>query len=431
MPKRSRLVVPGLVIAALACCGGALAQDSPRTVLLHAFGQNVDTATPAGALIADAQGNLYGISLSGGANGYGTVFELSPPNVPGRGRWIETVLYSFPGGSSGAYPQAPLHIDAQGNLYGVTEQGGGNLGTVFQLRPPTASDPTGSFAVLYAFHDIEDGAHPAAGLAEAPNQRLYGTTFEGGTYNQGSVYELTPPAVPGNAWTETVIHSFSQSVDGVGPMAPLLVDTQGRLYGTTATGPGTAVGSVFVLSPPTVVGGAWTQSVLHVFTADSDGSQPVGGLIADAKGNLYGATFGGGSSGFGTVFELSPPAIPDAAWIKTTIHSFTVAYMPGPDGGQPLDGLIMDQQGNLYGTTSQGGPAGHGTVFQLTPPASAGGLWTQTILSALADWPYGRTPLGGLVMDANGNLFGTAGYYGAFNHGTAFEVIPVGIGRST
>lgn len=422
MSAHFRSYASAIAVMALLCwCSVALAQ--PHTVLLHAFGRGTDAATPAGTLVADRQGNLYGTSLAGGAFDRGTVFQLSPPSAPGA-PWNERVLYNFPEGSNGAFPQAPLYVDTRGIVYGVTGQGGGNQGTVFALSPPSDLCASWSFSVLYAFPGGVGGAYPAAGLTAGPQGQMYGTTFAGGANDQGTVYELLPPAIAGAAWSAVVIHSFSQSVDGSGPAAPLLVDAQGAVYGTTGTGPGTALGSVFALSPPATEGDAWSETLLYSFAGGNDGSRPVGRLIEDTQGNLYGATFGGGTAGFGTVFELSPPAAVGGAWSKATLHNFTVAFLPGPDGGQPLDGLTMDVQGNLYGTTTQGGLAGHGTVFRLSPPASPGGPWAQSIPSALANARFGRAPLGGVLIDANGNLFGTAGSSGAGHFGTAFEVMP-------
>jgi hypothetical protein len=245
--------------------------------------------------------------------------------------------------------------------------------------------------VLYTFAGGSDGANPDAGLIFDASGSLYGTTVFGGplgcaylSFNLGCgvVFKLTPPTISGGAWTETVLHSFTGGSDGANPFAGLIFDASGALYGTTAQGGNTATtgdgiggGTVFKLAPSAIAGGAWTETVLYSFcsrTGCSDGANPFAGLIFDASGALYGTTAqGGGGTPFGgTVFKLTPPALLGGAWTESVLHSFT----SGSDGDLPWAALIFDASGALYGTTrlGGGGPScfglndGCGTVFEIT-----------------------------------------------------------------
>jgi uncharacterized repeat protein (TIGR03803 family) len=266
---------------------GTVFQLTPSGTLnvLYSFTGGSDGALPFAGLIADAAGNLYGTTNGGGAGGQGTVFRLDPSGTL-------TVLYSFTGGND-ASPWAGLIADAAGNLYGTTE-GGDGPGEVFQLTP------SGTLNVLHNFTG-PDGAVPHGGLITDAAGNLYGTTHNGGTSGYGTVFQLTPSGAL------TVLHSFSGGGDGAYPEAGLIADIAGNLYGTTYGGGAGAPGTVFQLTPSGALG------VLHSFTGGSDGGRPVADLIADAAGNLYGTTSTGGATascpgGCGTVFELSAPA---------------------------------------------------------------------------------------------------------------------------
>ena len=291
--------------------------------------------------------------------------------------WHEKVLHSF-NGTDGWSPEAGLIFDAAGNLYGTTEYGGtgGNCGaygcgTVFELTPNGSGGWTET--VLYSFcpqTGCTDGANPAAGLIFDAAGNLYGTTEYAGAYNSGTVFELTPNGSGG--WTETVLYSFcsqANCTDGYGPLAGLIFDASGNLYGTTRDGGAYGYGTVFELTP--TGGGAWTERVLHGFGKGTDGAGPsyYGKLIFDAAGNLYGMTLSGGAYGFGTAFELTPTA--GGGWTEQVLYSFN---NNGADGISPFAGLTFDAAGNLYGTTWEGGiyscgGAGSacGTVFELSP----------------------------------------------------------------
>ena len=310
-----------------------------KQTVLHSFtGSPTDGAAPAAGLIRDKAGNLYGTTTSGGTTGYGVVFKVDPSGM-------ETVLYSFTGGADGANPQAGLARDSAGNLYGTTSSGGtsGN-GVGFTL------DPTGKETVIYSFTGGANGALPYARLVRDLAGNLYGTTISGGTTGNGVVFKLDPT---GN---ETVLYSFTGGTDGRAPVAGLVRDPAGNLYGTTTIGGdlsafgGLGCGVVFKLDS------TGKETVLYSFTGGADGCQPFAGLVRDAAGNLYGATESGGNSNFGVVFKL------DITGKETVLHTFT-----GPDGLQVDAGLVRDAKGNLYGTTVGSGASGYGVVFKLTP----------------------------------------------------------------
>ena len=356
----------------------------------------------------------------------------------------ERALYAFPGGSDGAYPAAGLITDSKGNLYGTTQGGGfqpADAGTVFELTPPATASGTWTETVLYAFMGGSDGAYPEAGLLADSKGNLYGTTQGGGTiqgssFQCGTVFELMPPATAGGAWTEMVLHAFTCFSDGDQPIGGLIADNEGNLYGTTSAGGAAESGTVFKLTPPATAEGTWTETVLYAFTGGSDGASPIGTLLAGSNGNLYGTTFSGGYSdspscnfsgcGCGTVFELTPPATTGGAWTEKVLHAFRGCY-GGGDGGYPLAGLIADSKGNLYGTSSGGfGSSNDGTVFELTPPLPRIHGWLYAVLHAFAGGSDGVYPEGGLIADSEGNLYGTTQGGGGSNDGTVFELTGTG-----
>ena len=268
--------------------------------VLHSFSGGADGTYPYGGLIFDAAGNLYGTTTSGGTSNTGTVFELTPA---AGGTWTEKVLHSFSGGTDGIHPYAGLIFDAAGNLYGTTDLGGAyGYGTVFELTP--AAGGTWTEKVLHNFNNGgTDGTRPYARLTFDAAGNLYGTTYGGGAYNSyGTVFELTPAA--GGTWTEKVLHSFGSGTDGLIPYGGLIFDAAGNLYGTTAYGGTNDLGTVFELTPK--AGGGWTEKVLYSFGDGTDGVSPLAGLIFDAAGNLYGTTQHGGTYNYGTVFEIAP-----------------------------------------------------------------------------------------------------------------------------
>ncbi len=390
--------------------------------VLHSFNPNgVDGLASWAGLIFDAAGNLYGTTGGGGTDNGGTVFELTPsPNAVGGG-WTVKILYSFKfNGEDGVGPLAGLTFDAAGNLYGTNAyRGPSDGGTVFELTPsPNAVGGRWTEKVLHSFGSGTDGAGPHASMIFDAAGNLYGTTQGGGTYSWGTVFELTP--TEGGNWTEKVLYSFNPSGgDGYYPFASLIFDAAGNLYGTTGGGGASGDGTVFELTP-TVVGN-WTEKVLHSFNF-TDGADPLAALIFDAAGNLYGTTFYGGTYNEGTVFKLTPTA--GGGWTEEVLHSFG----NGMGASNPYAGLIFDAAGNLYGTTVNGGiytsctygTYGCGTVFKLTP---SGGGWTEEVLHSFGNGTDASNPYASLTFDAAGNLYGTTVYGGTYGYGTVFEII--------
>jgi uncharacterized repeat protein (TIGR03803 family) len=411
-----------VLIAALSLPLGA-SRAAPTETVLWSFGHRYGLYPVTSSLIFDAAGNLYGTTADGGF-GAGVAFRLRPP-VTGHTAWTEEVLHSF-GGTDGVYPVAGMIFDKAGNLFGTTAGGGdSNHGTVFELTPPAAGKTGWIEQVLYSFAGSEnagpDGADPDADLIFDKAGNLYGTTNGGGTHGRGTVFELMPPAAGQTGWTEQVLHSFGGHNDGTNPDAGLIFDEAGNLYGTTGFN-----GTVFELMPPATRQTGWTEQVLHRFTGrGGDGASPYAGLIFDGAGNLYGTTVSGGGFNQGTVFELTPPAAGKSGWTERILHSFPAF---GTDGAAPEAGLIFDRAGNLYGTTNGGGTHGHGTVFELMPPAAGQTGWTEQVLYSFAGslraGPDGAAPWAALIFDKAGNLFGTTDRGGMLGRGTVFELMP-------
>jgi uncharacterized repeat protein (TIGR03803 family) len=265
-----------------------------------------------------------------------------------------------------------------------------------------------SLDVFHDFGGIGDGNRPFSGLISDSEGNLYGTTFMGGPANEGTVYMLSPTA---GGWKERVLHSFSGQLDGAAPFDNVVMDSDGNLYGTTQHGGAYNEGTVFKLAPAS--DGGWNFSVLYTFRGRNDGGAPQSSLVLDAKGNLYGTTIGGGvpgrnncSNGCGVSFRLSPS--PAGAWTETVLHSFS----GGADGSGPDGPLVFDRDGNLYGTTFQGGDQtycyhlGCGVVYELSP--SSLGEWKQKVIHTFRNRADGDAPSGPLTFDSLGDLFGVA-----------------------
>ncbi len=338
----------------------------------------------------------------------------------------ETTLYSFTQ-LGGNHPEAGLVADSEGALYGTALL---TNGIVYKMTPPAHQGGAWSETLLFAFQGAS-GELPYCNLIiNDHNGKLYGTTNGGGLYGAGVVFELTPPAQSGGAWTETVLYNFTAQGDGGFPYAGVIADTQGRLYGTATRGGKNFVGAVYRLSPPSQSGGAWSEEVLYSFaghTGGTDGAVPVAGLVMDNTGALYGTTeLGGGPDDSGIAFKLTPPASGDGPWSESILHTFT----GGSDGGPSIANMIIDSSGALYGVTQHGGIGrpecyhGCGTVFQLVPPSSSGGDWTENVLYAFADGNDGFEPEAGLTFDGTGGLYGTTFAGGEHIGGTVFELTP-------
>jgi uncharacterized repeat protein (TIGR03803 family) len=333
-----------------------------EAVLYSFAGGTTDGATPCyGTLAVDSNGVLYGTTEFGGTKNDGTVFSLTPPVTQG-GAWTESLIYSFAGGSDGATPLAGLAMEAQGVLYGTTEFGGaGADGTVFSLTPPAKQGGAWTESVLYSFTDlVGDGKNPFSALAIGSGGVLYGTTNYGGTANAGTVFSLTPPVTQGGAWTETLLYDFTGLTDGSLPAAGV-IGSNGLLYGTTQAGGASGRGTVFSLTPA-APGDAWTETVLYSFTgASGDGATPFGGVALGSGGVLYGTTLFGGADSYGTVFSLIPPVSQGSPWIEIVLHSFPSSKT---DGYAPDAGVVVGSGGLLYGTTSDGGTSNDGILYQ-------------------------------------------------------------------
>jgi uncharacterized repeat protein (TIGR03803 family) len=375
--------------------------------VLYAFHDNPDGAYPMGDLVRDSKGTMYG-TTNGGGYSVGTVFKLDK-----HGK--ETVLYRFTQqGQDGYSPFAGVVRDAAGNLYGTTYVGGANgWGVAFKL------DTKGQATVLHSLTAGKDGAGPVAPLALDAAGNVYGTTYYGGGggcddgngRGCGVVFKVSP------AGKETVLHHFAFSGDGYNPEGGLLWGPNGSLYGTTVTGAHYGIGTVFKIDRRR------KESISYQFSGGADGAIPRAGVVRDAAGNLYGTTEAGGKCAFGdcgTIFKV------DASGHETVLHSFSGRA----DGQYPYDRLVLDKSGNLYGTTQNGGDftcdvIGCGVVFRLRLRDRK-----FTVLHTFKGKRDGSYPYAGLILDAAGNLYGTAPLGGdpncAVGHGcgTVFKIKP-------
>jgi uncharacterized repeat protein (TIGR03803 family) len=295
-----------------------------------------------------------------------------------------TVLYRFSAGYDGSTPMAGLFRDSAGSLYGTTYAGGMySLGTIFEL----AAD--GDEAPLYSFNGSGDGQNPVVGVVGDAKGNLYGTTPLGGSASEcehqcGETFELT------STGSFEILHSFGTRLDGATPEAPVILDAKDNVYGTTAEGGNTSCGSCGVVYAITA---GEKETVVHRFGSHpGDGKIPLGGLLADPAGNGYGTTSAGGTSGAGTVYKID-----GTTHQESVFYSFT----GGDDGGVPYGSLVRDSAGNLYGTTSRGGAFAQGAVFEL----NASG--TETVLYSFTGGADGGVPQAGLAIDSAGNLYGT------------------------
>jgi hypothetical protein len=343
-----------------------------------------------------------------------------------------STLYSFdsPRTSDNSVPNGAPISDSSGNLYGtVYGNADGNAGGVYELMP------SGNGTWSESFYEMTDsvpanGMFPNGLLLDTATGNLYGTTGEGGTDNCGLIYLMTPPSVGNGTWTETVIYNFTSVSYGIcgngggGPLGPLISDAAGNLYGTTATGGNPGLGVVFKLIPPSQ-GSGWTEQVLYNFQGGNLGEYPNGGLIMDSKGALYGTTEWVGAL-HGTVFKLTPTK--SGVWSFQTLHKFTAA----DDGAEPGGHMVFDSAGALYGATAWGGNGcslhrshvGCGIVYQLVPPSTQGAQWTENILYEFTRQDDGAFPAGGVFFDSTGMLHGCTAGAGKYEGGTLYELTP-------
>jgi len=384
---------------------------------LYNFAGGSDPKLPYAGLVFDKAGNLYGTTELGGNNSQGTVFQIIPNT---NGSWTENILYDFTGGSDGGQPFGSLVFDTAGNLYGTTGFGGStncNLGcgTVFKLTPGSGG---WTESVLYTFTGGSDGRQPSARMVVDNAGNLYGTTVQGGNVGSvcssgcGTVFKLTNGS---SGWSESVVYAFAGGTDGASPYAGLTFDAAGNLYGTTYAGGKSGYGTIFKLTPGST---GWTESILHNFSGGYDGRYPYGDLILDGAGNIYGTAFQGGV-GYGVVYQLQPN--PKGGWKERVVHGFVNA-----PAGNPVAGLVMDGAGNLYGTTMLGVTesscgGGCGTLFKLSP--ATGGGWSYRVIHQFGVGTDGFHPTGDLILDSAGNMYGTTQAGGATGSGLIFEIM--------
>ncbi len=394
-------------------CVAICAHAAGKYTVVRTFNPSAGGVLPAGALLMDGSGNFYGANTQGGANNGGTIFELIPN---GQGGFNYKDLYECSKNFDCTLPVGSLAMDTAGNLYGS-----GLFGHVFEITR-TAS---GAWTAIVLYNFGVQTAPPSSLILDAAGN-LYGINPTGGTHNLGYVFELSRSQ---GGWSLTHLHDFS-GPDGAATtgmtqdqVAGLIFDGQGNLYGATVAGGSSkscsvGCGVVFELSRNS---GGWTETVLHTLSG-SDGANPIAPLMMDADGNLYGTASNGGSKGFGSVFKLSRAT---GVWQRRILHNFTGAHL---DGEFPDSALVMDQSGNLYGTTESGGADhqscdvfsdhGCGTVFELSPNGS---LWKETILKAFSGGTDGAFPQG-VILDGAGNLFGAAQGGGRLFEGLLFEI---------
>jgi uncharacterized repeat protein (TIGR03803 family) len=415
------------------------ATNSPQVVSLTGTGailttlfsfDGSDGQGPRGALVQATDGNLYGTTFGGGANGnYGTIFKITPSGA-------QTLLYSFcsqPSCTDGQLPYAGLIQAIDGNLYGTTNYGGAHgFGTVFRIGLSGGN----SFQTLYSFcsqSGCADGAYPWAGLIQAANGNFYGTAYAGGANGGGTLFQIAPNA--GGTFSLTTLYNFcSQSgcTDGQQPIAGLIQATDGNFYGTTEDGGPTCAptvsgcGTAFKFNPST-----GTLTTLHGFCPQGecpDGEAPYAGLIQATNGDFYGTTVAGGLGLYdGTVFQIAPSG--PSTFAITPLYNFCSLPLCA-DGQEPYAGLVQGTDGDFYGTTYQGGALDVGTLFKIAP--SAGGTFSLTTLYSFCSQSGctdGTVPYAGLIQATNGNFYGTtvAGGANNYNLGTVF-MLSVGLG---
>jgi uncharacterized repeat protein (TIGR03803 family) len=395
-PRRSILAVAVIMCVALLTSAATPAQAQTYNFsVVYTFAGNPDGASPSAGVTLDGKGNLYGTTTYGGFGG-GTVFKINSAGT-------ETVLHSFcsqPDCPDGTTPYGGLILDAEGNLYGTTGGGGANqnkgpygAGTVFEVSN------AGTESVLYSFcskTNCTDGADPESTLVMDAQGDLYGTTYSGGANSQGC--ERTPCGtifkLAAKKDTLDRLYSFNPKSGGGQPRSGLVRDSAGNLYGTAPQ----ELGALGIIYREALVDGKWTNTTLYSFS-EASGSIPYAPLIIDGQGNLYGTTNSGGTYKAGTVFKL------DTSGNLTTLYSFGAT---SGDARYPmLAGLVMDGQGNIYGTTSAGGdtscnaPDGCGAVFKLDTNNN------ETVLYSFTGGTDGSFPAAGLALDSQGNLYGT------------------------
>jgi uncharacterized repeat protein (TIGR03803 family) len=417
--------------AAVAVLALAVTAQTPSLTTLYSFTGDSGAYTGAGVVFGTGanSGNLFGTTPYGGSGNYGTVFELTPGTS-----WSQTVLYNFTGGNDGGNPQAALTPGKGGVFYGTTS-GGGNSGngTVFQLTPPAKSGGAWTETVLYNFQG--NGADGTVDVDGTTVTLVSGSPFVTGgawtgvsivvgntTYTIASVTSSTVLTLTSTAGTQSGV--LFSTADGSGPVASVTLLPDGRLYGTTFGGGALyengaingGFGTVYELTPPAGGTGPWTESLIYVFGSGKFGAGPESAVISN-KGELYGNTCCGTVGG--TVFKLTPPSKAGGAWAKPPVYSFSSGLV----GENPIGGLAIDANGVLYGTTIEGGADSQGIVFSLTP-TTKGKAYTLTTIHTFTNGTDGGAPYGAVVLGPNGVLYATVTTGCAYGAGGVVEFTP-------
>ncbi len=402
-------------------CAFAAAHGAAQTLTVIHNMKTAEGTSPMLGLIFDSSGNLYGVAGEGGASNAGSVFKLTPSGSS----FTEKTLYSFKGGTDGGTPVGSVVMDTSGNLYGTTKLGGANgVGVAYKL---TKSGSTFTESVIHAFGGSGDGQYPVGNLIFDSSGNLYGTTEGGGAHGNGQemvggiAFKLAPKS--GGGWTETIMHSFGGTGDGISPRANLVKDSSGNFYGTAFVGGSHSAGIVFKLAPKS--GGGWTETVIHNFNpalnfGSTDGANPAAGLILTSGNHLFGTTVGGGDFGGGVAFELSSSG---STWTETVLNPFFAGFF---SPHSVYAGLVFDMSGNLWGATVIGNdsccPGLYGIIFELTPNAT--GYWNEVDVYRF-DGTHGSGPaIGSMVFDSSGNLYGATQNGGANKVGAVFKLVP-------
>jgi uncharacterized repeat protein (TIGR03803 family) len=414
MRKLPRLLInTGLLLTMLVSVASSVLA---REKVLYQFPGGTRGSNPQAGVVFDSSGNAYGTTYYGGEYGWGTIFRLEQSN----GGWKQQILYSFLGTNDGFNPAGNLVIDAAGNLYGTTVNGGTGTGcqnqnyvcsgTVFELA---RSKGGWKHAVLYNFCSLSgcaDGAGPE-GLIFDKAGNLYGITFGGGQVCQGgcgTVYELSPSH---GSWTQKVLFAFGTYGAGIYPTAGVTIDEAGRIYGTTYSGGGYGYGTVYILKRGKY---QWKEVTIYAFDGSTNYKNPNGYLTLDSAGHIFGTTTGGTSGcsyQCGIVYKLSHSK---GQWIEETVYTFD-----GTHGASPDPGLILTSTGSFYGSTLVGGNYNFGEVFELTP----GKTWTINLIYSFTGQAADANP-NGVTFGPGGGLYGTTpgGYYNSQYYGEVFEV---------
>ncbi len=370
--------------------------------------------------------NLRSHSICGGRRGdvalalaLGIVFAFAIVSPTPAQAQTYTIIGNFGTNGTGVNPLY-VTLDAGGNIYGTTYYGGTQYlgyGVVFKL---THRGSSWVQSVLYDFSGGNDGGHPYGGVVFGPDGALYGTTSDGGLYGNGVVFKLQPSATECPdaecRWTETVVYNFTGAADGASPQGNIIFDRAGNLYGTTlAGGSGGGWGTVYELSPSQR---QWSLSVLQTFTDGADGGEPANGVLFDQAGNLYGTTVSGGSDNKGVVYELTPGT---SGWTQTILHTFAGS----PNDGAIGAGMVFDSHDNLFGFTEDGGYQDWGVTFELQP--TGGGGYNYSVIYLFMPQPGGAPGFISVpAVDSAGNLYGSGTSGGSGNAGVAFELTPSG-----